>query len=488
MIPTIFGVLVIAIGTILLVSGSASAMLAFVMLTTLMGGSAAIALPALGGSTIPPAHLALLFLALRVILPSPGHWSLLLRGMVDNIFLIVFALYGSIGAWILPHMFAGQIKVTPLRPGAIRELYETAPLHFTNQNITTSGYMMGTLISGVATAVAASQPGSALKLAKVGIVVAVIHTLLGLLSTVAPGTPLEAMIDFFRNGRYAQLDQSIGGLQRMNGIWPETSGFAAFGGAWLIFTTELWLRGIHARWAGPAALMLGFALLISTSSTAYVTLAGYSTVLGLRMVFLPGSVPFVRKLTLAGCLLAGIVGVLAVTALVPGALDGFYKIVRVMTVEKGDSGSGMQRLFWAKQGFDAFMVSAGLGVGAGSFRSSSLLTAILGSMGVIGTLAFASHLFRAFKPLRLSTWRAGAAGPEAVGAAASWTALLMLMSSAVSAPSPDPGVLWAMFSGLALALRRRAPASSTAPAGAISSASGASSAAMPPLSHAAVPS
>lgn len=481
MIPTIFGVLVIGIGTILLVSGSATAMLAFVMTTTLMGGSAAIALPALGGSTIPPANLALLFLALRVVLPSPGHWSRLIRGAVDNIFLIVFSLYGAISAWLLPRMFAGSIKVTPLRPGAVRQLYETTPLNFSSQNITTSVYLMGTLVAGVGTAVAASRPEGASRLAKVGIAIGIIHALLGFLSTVAPGTPVEAAIEFFRNGHYAQLDQSIGGLQRMNGIWPEASGFAAFGGAWLIFTTELWLRDVHARAAGLAAALLASALLISTSSTAYVTLAGYGTILTLRALLLPGSVPFAKGLALAACLLAVVSVVMAVTAFAPGSFDGFTRILAIMTVEKTDSGSGMQRLFWATQGFDAFLASAGLGIGAGSFRSSSLPTAILGSMGVIGVLAFAGHLLRAFKPLRRTTWRAGVTGPEAIGAAAAWTALLMLMPSAVSAPSPDPGVLWAMFAGLALALRRRAPTTTFA-------APGRPLPTMPSLPHAAVTS
>lgn len=464
MIPTVFGVLIIGIGTILLISASATAMLAFVMVTTLMGGSAALALPALGGSTVPPANLALLFLALRVILPSPGHSERLVRGMADNAFLILFALYGAISAWLLPQMFEGTVKVTPLRPGAVRQLYESTPLHFSSQNVTTSVYLIGTMIAGVGTAVAAARPGAASRLARIGIAIAIVHALLGFLSTIAPGTPLEAVIEFFRNGRYAQLDQSIGGLRRMNGIWPEASGFAAFGSAWLIFTTELWLRDVHARAAGFAAALLGIALLLSTSSTAYVTLAGYGAVLALRTLLLPGSVPLAKMLALLAALFAATSVVLAVTAFAPRSFDGFARILSIMTVEKTDSGSGMQRLFWATQGFEAFAASGGLGIGAGSFRSSSLPTAILGSMGVIGIVAFTGHLLRAFRPLRRSTWRAGVAGPEAVGAAASWTALLMLMPSTVSAPSPDPGVLWAMFAGLALALRRRVSVST--PAGA----------------------
>src|SRR6185369_17596105 len=98
---TIFGVVVLAIGLFMLVRGSMTGMLAFVMLTTLMGGSAAISLPALGGSSIPPANLALLFLLLRALLPGPGQMASLTPAIRDNAFLIIFVLYGSITALIL---------------------------------------------------------------------------------------------------------------------------------------------------------------------------------------------------------------------------------------------------------------------------------------------------------------------------------------------------------------------------------------------------
>ena len=63
---------------------------------------------------------------------------------------------------------------------------------------------------------------------------------------------------------------------------------------------------------------------------------------------------------------------------------------------------------------------AGLGIGPGSFRSSSLLAAILGSMGLIGLVCFAVHLWRVLQPGRLSTWGEDAdVGLSLGGAAAS---------------------------------------------------------------------
>jgi hypothetical protein len=198
---------------------------------------------------------------------------------------------------------------------------------------------------------------------------------------------------------------------------------------------------------------MAVALLISTSSTAYVTLAGYSAAFVLRTLVVPWGLPF-RKVVILAVLILGFVSlILAMIAFDPSLFDRFTHILSIMTIEKSESFSGQQRAFWAKQGLDAFVASAGLGIGAGSFRSSSLVTAILGSMGVIGITAFLAHLARAFKPLHATTWHGLTASRHAVGAAASWTCILMLMPAAVASPSPDPGVLWAIFTGLALGLR-----------------------------------
>jgi hypothetical protein len=451
---TPFGMFIFAIGLLLLIRASMVAMLAFVMAASLFGGSAAIALPALGGSTVPPANLALLFLLLRVLLPGTTKSTALGTAVLENGYLLAFGLYGSISAWLLPRMFAGAIEVTPLRPGAVRQLYEQAPLHFSAQNVTTSVYLLGTMAAGLGSYVGAMRPGSARLLAYTGIAVALFHATFGFLSIAVADTPLNILIETFRTGHYAQLDQSIAGLSRMTGVWPEASGYAAYGGAWLIFTTELWLRDFRPRLSGLAALLLTLALLISTSSTAYAVLAGYALVLMARALLLPTSIAVGKLIWLAGLLLAAGALALVLMLALPSVLKSFARIVEIMTIEKTESWSGRQRLFWALQGIEAFAASYGLGIGAGSFRSSSLLTAILGSTGVIGILAFLAHLLRAFKPLERATWFTGEDHEtQAVGVAASWTALLMLMPAAIASPTPDPGIAWALFAGLAIGLR-----------------------------------
>jgi hypothetical protein len=111
-------------------------------------------------------------------------------------------------------------------------------------------------------------------------------------------------------------------------------------------------------------------------------------------------------------------------------------------------------MFWAEQGITAFQVSYGLGVGPGSFRSSSLATAILGSVGVIGIMTFLAHLARACRPLSRSTFFLAPDRDANVGAAAGWAVLIGCGVASVSAPSANPGIEISLLSGAAIALRR----------------------------------
>lgn len=452
---TLFGALVLLIGCWLLLRAAPWAMLAFVMLASLMSGSAAFVLTGLGGSTVPPASAALPFLLLRCLLPggfANGQWAGALR---ENVWLLAFVLYGSLGAYLLPRIFAGQVDVTPLRPIPTGDPFVTFPLAFSPQNVTVSVYLLLTLTAALCSFLVASRPGNATRIARVAAVVAATHAGLGFASVAFAGTPLAALLDFFRNGFYAQLDQTVSGFVRMNGIAPEPSGYAIFGFAYCVFTCELWARGVEKAWTRPAALLMLAALFVSTSSTAYVGLIGYGAVWLGRMLLAPARFSGGALLALVGTALVGAIGLVLTLLLVPELAETVGRIVDRVLFDKGDSLSGMQRMAWALQGFEAFRASAGLGIGMGSFRSSSLVTAILGSAGVIGIAAFALHLVRVFGPLRASTYAPGAGRPEDVGIAAAWTALIMLIPAAVTAASPDPGLNWGLMGGIALALRQR---------------------------------
>lgn len=452
---TLFGALVALVGGWLMLRASTLAMLIFVMLTTLMGGSAAFYLST--GSSILPAIEAVVLLAVRSVMPTYRVAGSLRSALDANLPLLLFTAYAVAGAIILPFVFAGSMDVAPLRPIFSRNPFATAPLGFTPQNLTSAGYILATLLGAVC-AYAAVQPQRAeRRIAHVVIIIAATHAALGFAGIAVAGTPLVVVFEFFRNALYNQLDQDVAGLSRMSGIFAEASNFASYGFIYFVFVTELWLRDIERRWAGAASLFLLTALIISTSTTAYVGLAGYAAILVIRQALFPATIAFSKIAVIFASLLFVIALMLAIFIASPEYLKVVDVVYRMMVVNKADSESGQVRLMWARQGIEAFWVSGGLGVGVGSFRSSSLGTAILGSMGVIGVATYFAQLLRVFQPLRQSTYLPSGDPRIDVGVAASWTVVAMTIPAFVSAPSADPGLNWGLIVGIALGLRSRRP-------------------------------
>jgi hypothetical protein len=451
MVPTLFGLLVV-IGSLALMRRSITAMLCFALLISIFGAASALDLPALGGSSIQPAHLALAFVTSRILFSRAGNFRLIAHAAGRNIFLVAYCVYGAVTAFILPKLFAGAMLVVPLKPRD-NFIYAIDPLDFSSQNITQAVYLLGTMMAALASTLVAARERRPMAIVSVAVIIAWAHVGFGILDAVLSQSGLSDVMGVVRNGSYAQLDQEVGGYKRLAGSFAEASSYAAFGFWWVVFLTELWLREIRPRATGPAALAVAAALFMSTSSTAYVGLGAYALVLILRILLMPRAFPVRTILRIFACILAGVVGVLALALANPASMDQFTSIIEAMTVNKMSSSSGLQRRIWARQGLDAFAVTKGLGIGAGSFRSSSFLTAVIGSSGVFGIVTMLGHMWKVFRPFAKSTHSLRVGGLEGVGIAAAWTVVLGIAPACVSAPGPDPGLLFGFFSGLALGWR-----------------------------------
>lgn len=457
MVPTLLGLILFGIGLWLLFRESIEAMIAFCFGCTLLGGGAVVILSSLSGASIPPAYMGLLFALLRISLPGAHQGRALKDAFNANIFLLIFAIYGIIAAFTMPRIFAGHINVAPLKGMGLRGLFGTAPLAFSSQNITASMNLVATSLYAIIAYVGCRQPRGAVIVVKAAVVVTLVHVFLGVSASLLATTPYALFINFFRNGTYYQYSQGIAGFARITGVWPEPSAYAGYGFFWFVFACECWLRNIMPRRTGWAAALMGLVLLVSTSSTAYAGLAGYAVFFLLRIILFPQSLRLSKATTILAVMMMATILVCALILLKPSIASLLGKILSALTIEKGASSSGQQRAFWAKQGIDAFFATKGLGVGAGSFRSSSIITAILGSTGVVGSAAFLIYLLQVFKPGRMSTYVSRGHGVEDVGAAAGWTILMSLFPLGVSWPTPDPGYVFGIFCGVALALRRSQP-------------------------------
>lgn len=459
MIPTLIGFVTLLVGSLLLLRRSLMGMLCAVLALGILEGSAGIILTSLGYSSIPPARLMLGFLLVGCFLIFKDDADRLRRAITDNGWLVVFCLYGFVGAFLLPRIFAGQIDLVPLRPVGLRHLFDSFPLAFSNQNITTAVYLVGTGLAAIASYLTVMRAQTMRPLLTAAVAITIIHATLGILGVALRGTPWDLVVDFFRNGSYAQLDQRTESFIRINGLMPEPSTYANFGLTWFILCFELWLRHIKPRATGFAAALMGAVLIFSTSSTAYLGLAGYALILACRAAFMPHYLRADKIFALGAMALAGIFAVSLILLVSSDFARAFEGMLRQMTVEKADSLSGQQRAFWAKQGIDAFVASYGLGVGAGSFRSSSIATAILGGMGVIGIVTFTAYILQTLWPQPARARGDMSDMADATG----WTAVLGLVPSLVMQASPDPGLDFACLAGMAIALKSRSLSSLSDP-------------------------
>lgn len=453
MIPTWIGFVAAAAGLLLLLRNSLPATFVFLNILSLMGGSAAFILSALGGSSVPPVDLGLGFAILRILLPGSGQMALFGQAIKSNILLVLFAVFGAVLAFIGPRIFAQQMQIVPMKVGRMNSLFATAPLVPTSQNITTAIYLLGTMMAALIAHVAMRDPRGPPSFVKAGVWVGWIHVVTGVFGAIARGRPIAIVVDIFRNGNYAQTDQFYGNMARISGIMPEPSAYALFAFAWFVFLAECWWRDVMPRRTGPVALALLLILCASTSSTSYAGLAGYGAIVALRVLMLPRGLRSNKAVVLAGLTLV-VIGLCAtLLAVRPDLLDTAQRMIADMTVNKKGSESGLQRVFWARKGLEAFLNSGGLGIGPGSFRSSSIVTAIIGSTGIIGSTLFLLYMIQVMRPLNLSTYLQPADMPQSIGVAASWATISMIIPAAAMAASPDPGVTFAIFAGASLSLR-----------------------------------
>jgi hypothetical protein len=184
-----------------------------------------------------------------------------------------------------------------------------------------------------------------------------------------------------------------------------------------------------------------------------VALAAYFAFFILRLAIMPNMAEGLRVRQFVVMAFSMVFLAACALLVIPELLARITEMVLEMTVAKSGSSSGQQRFFWAMQGWKLFKASYGLGVGAGSFRSSSLLMAMIGSTGVIGVASFVAYLYSVFQPMRRSSFGRSEDLAHTIGGAFATAALVSLVTPFIAGSSPDLGANFAFLSGAALALR-----------------------------------
>ena len=298
--------------------------------------------------------------------------------------LVVLLAYALLSAWLLPDAFAGQVLVWPQRPDPLAG--GMIPLEHTSGNVTQPLYLMLNVIFTVAVALFLTRGAVPYQ----SIIVAYMlggYLVVGLAfwQFASRNTGLPFPDDLFHsNPSWAIVEQAFGSVPRIQGPFTEPAALAGYMAGVAFCALWLSVRGYQVM---RPNLLLALALmttLLSTSTTGIITLViGLPSVLAIASI---GGDPRAlgRIGKTFGFILLGAVVVLGPVFILKPSLMASVETVLDATLTKGESDSFNERTAADLGALDTLGQTYGLGVGWGSYRSSSLIPGLTANAGVVG--------------------------------------------------------------------------------------------------------
>ncbi len=389
MIPTLFGGLVLLCGLLSRAKGTITWQIVF----SLFGATAAISLPALGGSTITPAVMFIPFLVWRAWTEAPrDYWR---RVPKPGMYLLAAALWGVLCAVFLPRLLSGHVNVLTIdRTAPGMTATAIVPLRPVSGNITQSTYALGSVATFLAMRILLGTSERLRIFRDAVLTLAALDCLAAVLNLAQFYAGLPNLLAFTKTASYANFeDYEQAGLMRISGTFPEASAFASFTLSLFAFVSTLWFCGDRTKWTGLLTVGTLAFLIISTSTTAYVGMTIYLTIVFGALIWKMYLVGRLRRLRLLAIVFCSLVCVMAlVFALETPLAKAILRVVDVFIVSKMESDSGVERAQWNSQAWSNFIDTYGLGVGLGSARASSYPIVLLSNLGLIGTLFYCGFL------------------------------------------------------------------------------------------------
>lgn len=310
----------------------------------------------------------------------PGEGAVL-WAMLPLLGLLFYALLSII---VLPDAFAGQIMVWPQRPDMLTPGF--VPLQFTFGNVTQSLYLAINVTFALAVAIFMTRRSvpyeSIIGAYLIGGYVVVILVFWQLGNRLA-GIPYPEDL-LHSNPNWAIVEQNFGSVPRMQGPFPEPAGLAFYLSGLAFCCLWLSVRGYRIMRPNLLLALSIVGVLLSTSTTGIATL-----VVGLPLVLTFASVGgdprALRRIggTVGFLLVSGLLVIGPILILKPELIDAINTVVEV-TLSKGDSDSYNERTGIDAAALETIGATYGLGVGWGSFRSSSLIPGLLANAGAFG--------------------------------------------------------------------------------------------------------
>lgn len=450
MVVELIGVLTFVTGLLVLYRGPDFGIFAL-MLACLLGAAAAVTLPALGGSNVQPAYAMLPFYLITVAMSRHGV-SNAIRGIsfpTPGFWFSAFVAYAVLATVFMPRLFEGAFEVFSISRSSLAQIgIASSPLAPRAGNVTQTAYLVGNLVL-FATVVAHALNGKLPFIVWAVIVAAAANLAFAALDLITYSVGGTEYLEFIRNANYRMLaDGDILGIKRIVGSFPEASTFAGRTLLYFAFCTELWLRGVFRHVTGLMALLSFAAILFSTSSSAYVALGIYCSLLFLRCAFSAASGRSSRRaFAIAVITPAGGLLLLLSLMLLPHIWSALSEFLGTTLLNKLDTQSGIERSLWNEQGLRVFLETGMLGAGVGSVRTSSWVVALLANTGLVGLILFIAFLASlAATALRSA---AGCGETSAFAAAGAWSCFVGLIAAGLTAPDVNLNLVFIVCAAIA---------------------------------------
>ena len=364
----------------------------------------------------------------------------------------VLLLYALASAIFFPRVFTGLTEVNPIGTTEFEPSLVPIPLRPSSGNLTQSAYML------LSTSVLFSfysfcfNKKNLVWVCRAILCSSILNILFGIVDLATFYSRTAFILDPIRNGTYAlHVDETLAGMKRIVGSYPETSSFSAVTLANLAFTRKLPSGLFSPNIIIPVNLLQIMLLVLSTSSTAYLGLIALALIyFGESFWELRPNSTSSTSVTRVAALISLVLIMVIVVLSIPEARDQFYDLVSATLLEKNTTDSGIERQAWNAQALQNFFDTYGIGVGLGSARASSFVLALASNLGLIGLVSYfciGVLLFYSRESIEdgdVASMRSGAR----------YSCAFMLIPSIISGTMVDLGGVFGMFAGVAFASNR----------------------------------
>lgn len=298
--------------------------------------------------------------------------------------LFAFAAFAAFSAVVLPRAFEGTLDVFAHSEGVISG--ELTSLQPAPTNVSQTIYLVFLVVFAVAVSLDIINFGQRRdpKFYYVPYLIAgSLVALIGFYQLIATYFGVPYPYALLYNNFYAQhYAQSVGEAKRLSSTFTEPAQAAYYLVGVFYFALWVYLFSSRSKLVVLSCVLIGTALILTTSTTAYVALAVMWLFLLLQVVLRRGS--SYRAIRLA-IVVAPVLVVAFIALYLVGGSEAVWSTFEASTIDKSSSESFEDRSEKSLHSLTLLLPTGGFGVGWGSNRSSGLLFNLLSNAGIWGT-------------------------------------------------------------------------------------------------------